>query len=90
MEYIEGKKLTRDEILAVFKVPKAVLGIGEGASGNMNIRNFQELFARNAIEPLAIKIADSFNRQLFNGIGRFEFYNIVPQDENNIRSDYQS
>ena len=56
----------------------------------MNIRNFQELFARNAIEPVAIKIADALNRQLFNGIGRFEFYNIVPQDENNIRSDYQS
>lgn len=29
MAYIEGKKLTRDEILAIFKVPKAVLGIGE-------------------------------------------------------------
>lgn len=29
MSYIEGKKLTRDEILAIFKVPKAVLGIGE-------------------------------------------------------------
>ncbi len=29
MAYIEGKRLTRDEILAVFKVPKAVLGIGE-------------------------------------------------------------
>jgi phage portal protein BeeE len=29
MAYIEGKKLTRDEILGVFKVPKAVLGIGD-------------------------------------------------------------
>jgi len=25
MAYIEGKRLTRDEILAIFKVPKAVL-----------------------------------------------------------------
>ena len=56
----------------------------------MNIRNFQELFARNAVEPVAVKISDALNRQLFNGIGRFEFYNIIPQDETQIRSDYQS
>jgi len=31
MEYIEGKRMTRDEILAIFKVPKAVLGLGDGA-----------------------------------------------------------
>lgn len=31
MEYIEGKRMTRDEILAIFKVPKAVLGLGDGS-----------------------------------------------------------
>lgn len=66
MEYIEGKKMSRDEILAIFKVPKAVLGIGEGSGGNMNIRSYQEIFARNAIEPVAIKIADAFNKYLFS------------------------
>jgi len=90
MAYIEGKRLTRDEILAIFKVPKAVLGLGDGAGGNMNIRSYQEIFSRNAIEPVAIRIQHALNKYLFNGIGRFEFYDIIPHDETTVRADYQA
>lgn len=89
MEYIEGKRMTRDEILAIFKVPKAVLWLGDGSWGNMNIRSYQEIFSRNAIEPVAIRIQDAFNKYLFAWIGYFEFYNIIPHDESIVRADYQ-
>jgi len=90
MDFIEGKRLSRDEILAIFKVPKAILGLGDGAGGNMNIRSYQEIFARNALLPVSNNIRDAFNKYLFSGIGYFEFYNIIPNDETIVRADYQS
>lgn len=88
MDFVEQRRFSRDEILAIFKVPKAVMGLGDGTGGNMNIRSYQEIFSRNAIEPIAIKLQEVFNKYIFADIGKFEFVNIIPQDENNVRSDY--
>ncbi|MFC2494763.1 MAG: phage portal protein [Candidatus Absconditicoccaceae bacterium] len=87
MEFIAQQSRDRDKILAIYKVPKAVLGIGEGVNVG-NVKAFNQVFASRCIEPLAKKIARVFNDQLFNGIGIFEFVNVLPTDEEEIRNHY--
>lgn len=88
MDFVEQRRFSRDEILAIFKVPKAVLGLWDGTAGTMNIRSYQEIFAQNAIEPIARRIQDAFNIHIFKDIGYFEFYDIIPKDEAILRADY--
>lgn len=90
MDFVEQRKFSRDEILAVFKVPKAVLGLWDGTGWNLNIRPYQEIFYQNAIEPLARRIQDAFNKDLFVWLWYFEFYNIIPKDEKQVILDYNS
>ena len=87
MEFIAQQSRDRDKILAIYKVPKAVLGIGEGVNVG-NVKAFNQVFASRCIEPLAKKIARVFNDQLFNGIWIFEFVNVLPTDEEEIRNHY--
>lgn len=86
-DFVEQQKFSFEKILAIFKVPKALLGMGDGVNVG-NVRAFDLVFAKNVIKPLARKIADALNRQLLNGIGMFEFVNIVPVDETELRQDY--
>lgn len=67
MEFVAQQAWDRDKILAIYKVPKAVLGIGEGVNVG-NVKAFNQTFASRCIEPLAKKIARVLNDQLFNGI----------------------
>ncbi len=55
MDYIEGKKLTRDEILTVFKVPPVIAGIYETATLN-NSREQVLLFWDHRGVPLLRKV----------------------------------
>ena len=87
MEFVAQQAWDRDKILAIYKVPKAILGIGEGVNVG-NVKAFNQTFASRCIEPLAKKIARVFNDQLFNGIWIFEFVNILPTDEEEIRNHY--
>lgn len=89
MDFVEGRRLNRDEIFAIFKVPKAVVGLGEGTGQNMNIRSFDIQLAMNAIEPLSIKIQEVLSVGLFGKIGLFEFVNVVPKDSDEVRKDYE-
>lgn len=67
MEFVAQQAWDRDKILAIYKVPKAILGIGEGVNVG-NVKAFNQTFASRCIEPLAKKISRVFNDQLFNGI----------------------
>ena len=87
MEFVAQQAWDRDKILAIYKVPKAVLGIGEWVNVG-NVKAFNQVFASRCIEPLAKKIARVFNDQLFQGIGNFEFVNVLPTDEEEIRNHY--
>ena len=87
MEFVAQQAWDRDKILAIYKVPKAVLGIGEGVNVG-NVKSFNQTFASRCIEPLAKKIARVLNDQLFNGIWIFEFVNVLPTDEEEIRNHY--
>ncbi len=61
MDFVETRKYSRDEILGIFKVPKAALGLGEGSGQNLNITAFEIQLAKNAIQPLAIKIQEALS-----------------------------
>ena len=89
MEFISQQNWDRDKILAIYKVPKAVLGIGEWVNV-WNVKAFNQIFASRCIEPLAKKIARVFNDKLFNWIWTFEFLNILPTDEEEVRQHYLS
>lgn len=90
MDFVEGRKLTRDEIFAIFKVPKACVGLGEGSSANMNIGKFDILLARNALYPIAVKLQEAISVGLFGEIERFEFVNVIPLDSEEVRNDFNS
>lgn len=89
MEFISQQERDRDKILAIYKVPKAVLWIWEWVNVG-NVKAFNQIFASRCIDPLAKKIARVFNDWLFNWIWVFEFINILPTDEEEVRQHYLS
>jgi hypothetical protein len=42
------------------------------------------------IKPLADRIAEKITKELFNGVGRFEFTNIIPEDTEALRQDFSA
>lgn len=87
MEFIAQQNWDRDKILGMYKVPKAILGIGEGVNVG-NVKAFNQIFASRCIEPLAKKIARVLNKQLFEEKGKFEFVNVLPTDEEAVKNHY--
>ena len=89
MEFISQQSWDRDKILAIYKVPKAVLWIWEWVNV-WNVKAFNQIYASRCIDPLAKKLAKVFNDKLFNWIWTFEFLNILPSDEDEVRQHYLS
>lgn len=87
MDFIESRRFNRDEIMWFFKVPKAIVGLGEGDNA-LNVRSFQQIFARETVKPIATRIMEAFNDELFGDNVRFEFVNIVPSDLTETRNDW--
>ena len=87
MEFISQQSRDRDKILAIYKVPKAVLGIGEGVNV-WNVKAFNQIYALRCIDPLAKKITRVLNDKVFNWIWTFEFLNVLPSDEDEVRKHY--
>ena len=89
MEFIAQQNWDRDKILAIYKVPKAVLWIWEWVNV-WNVKAFNQIYASRCIDPLAKKIARVFNDKLFIWIWTFEFLNVLPSDEDAVREHYLS
>jgi hypothetical protein len=89
MEFISQQEWNRDKILAIYKVPKAVLWIWEWVNV-WNVKAFNQIFSLRCIEPLSKKIARVFNDRLFQWIWTFEFLNVLPSDEEEVRQHYLS
>lgn len=85
MDFVEQRRFTRDEILWIFKVPKAIIGLWEGVNV-WNVKAFEIIFARRTIKPLATQIMETLNEQLFKWIWYFEFINIVPTDVEELKT----
>lgn len=65
MQFIENAKLTREQILEVFKIPPAIAGLTEGSGLNSDVMNVaQTLLVQNALEPMASRIEAYLNEKL--------------------------
>lgn len=83
MEFIQQRQFSRDEILAIFRVPKTILGIMEEVNfASAKTANY--VFALRTILPKMNAIIDTLNEfylPMFNEEGlEFEFRNPVPED----------
>lgn len=83
MEFIQQRQFSRDEILAIFRVPKTILGIMEEVNfASAKTANY--VFALRTILPKMNSIVDTLNEfylPMFNEEGlEFEFRNPVPED----------
>ena len=88
MDFVESRRLNRDEILWIFKVPKAMIWLWDWQWNNLNVRAYEQIFAKQVIKPLASRIAWKLNYELFGEWRRFEFVNIVPSDLESTRQDW--
>lgn len=86
MDFVEQRRFTRDEILGIYKVPKAIIGLWEWVNV-WNVKAFEIIFAKRKIKPLAKQIQETLNRELFKGVWYFEFINVVPTDMEQLRAD---
>ena len=86
MDFVESRRFTRDEILAIFKVPKSIIWISD------DVNRASALVAENTyykicIKPFAKQIAQTLTKELFNNEVKFEFINIVPKDNEKLLLD---
>ena len=57
----------------------------------MNVRAFDNIFARRTILPIANMITEVINNELFkDSNNKFQFANVVPADNEQIRLDFTS
>lgn len=87
LDFVESRRFTRDEILAVFKIPKSVIGITDDVN-RASATVWQETYYRVCINPLAKMLEDIFNKELFFWIGEFKFINVIPTDNEALTVDY--
>lgn len=90
MDFIEQRRFSRDEILALFRVPKPVLGITEDVN-RANAEASDYIFASRAIKPLMQKIVDTLNEFMAPEFGTdlwFDFTSPVPENEAHLLQEY--
>ncbi|MFA5168749.1 MAG: phage portal protein [Candidatus Omnitrophota bacterium] len=63
MDYIEGLKLTRDDILIAFGVPKSVLGITEDVN-RANAETGMGIFLSETVKPCLVEIVEKLNEEM--------------------------
>lgn len=85
MDFIEQRKLSRDQILSIFRVPKSVLAIADDVN-RANADAQEYIFAKYVVKPRLEMIFDKLNTfylPMFKGTEGmyFEFDNPVPEDK---------
>lgn len=86
LDFVESGKAIRDEVLAMFKVPQAIVGI----SWDVSLANAQvarETYYWECIRPLCRLIEEQFNKDLFPWHS-FRFVNYMPKDNQQLSTDY--
>ncbi len=83
MDFIQAAKFDRDKILAMFRVPKSVVGLTDGVN-LANAKAGELTFKKNTIKPKMKRLVDTLNTQLlpmFNVDDLFfTFDSPVPED----------
>jgi len=83
MALLESSRITRDEILSIFRVPAAVVGIGEDVA-RAQADAMDLIFARYCVAPRLQMIEDQLNQDL---LPRYDpalfvrFDGVIPEDE---------
>jgi phage portal protein BeeE len=67
MDFVETRRFTRDEVLAIYKVPKAIMGITDDVN-RATAQVAQSIFAEVALQPLCKMIEQQLNAKVFKGI----------------------
>lgn len=90
MQFIDQKRFNRDEILALFRVPKTLLGLTEDVN-RANADAAIYVFSLKVIKPLMEAIVDTMNEFLLPSFGDdklyFKFVSPVPSDRDAERAD---
>lgn len=94
MDFLEGRKFNRDEILSVFKVPLAILNPNESIN-RATVDAANAFFFERVIEPLMIQFVNTINEFLlpnFDTTGKFffDFLNKAPRNRADDIAYYQS
>lgn len=63
MDFVNLKNTTRDEILAIFGVPKVLLGMTENVN-RATAETAKEIFDENVVQPRLQRITDKINNEL--------------------------
>ncbi|MCL5431677.1 MAG: phage portal protein [Patescibacteria group bacterium] len=86
MQFLDGRRAIRDEILAIFRVPKSILGIVEDVN-RANAEASDYVFGKRVIKPKMQFLVDKLNEfylpmfGLKNSQYRFDFDDPVPQNQ---------
>lgn len=85
LDFVEGKKLSRDEVLGVYKTPKSVLGMTDGVSVS-NADSTFTIYSQTVILPLHDLVTSFLNEWYLYRFGLdstvyfFKFDNCVPEN----------
>ena len=92
MDFLRSERMTRDEILGIFRVPAAVVGLSEDV--NRSVADAMDLmFAKYCIAPKLQLIEDQLNQDL---LPRFDarlfcrFEGVIPEDREQRRADMEA
>lgn len=94
MEFMDQRLFSRDEILALFRTPKSILGITDDVN-RANADAAIYVFALRTIKPLMQHLVDTMNEFLLPILDdteeyHFEFVSPVPEDRAAIISEYSA
>lgn len=80
LSYIESKKMTVDDLLVVFGIPKALFALDSGSLGSNGYDAAKAIFLSETIKPLQDNLVEKLNEFLVPA--EFELKNVDPSPEN--------
>lgn len=92
IQFIEQQKFTRDKILGIFRVPKAIVAQTEGVN-YASSKSAEYIFARYTIDPKIKRIVEQMNEFLVPQFGDdliLDYDRVVPEDEELKLSKYSN
>lgn len=91
MDFVNQRTFSRDEILALFRVPKSIIGITDDVN-RANAEASIYVFALRTVKPLMQKMVDTLNEFLVPQFGDeslyFTFVSPVPADRLALTNEY--
>ena len=68
MDYLASNNVTRDEICAIFKVPRSLLGLSEDSNNSSSLSDMRK-FQENTLRPMAVRLENVINLKLLPELG---------------------